>query len=1179
MIGTKSGGASALPNSSGVLIQASASDNTIGGTTAALANVISGNTNNGVWFQNSGTTGNVVLGNFIGTNGVGLQAVANNIGVNITGSATGNTIGGSTAGARNVISGNRELGLVIDDTGTTSNLVVGNLIGTSLSGDLAVANTGYGVVLYDGASGNTIGGTTASAANVISGNTTDGIILSGTAGAPDNLIIGNKIGTNIAGTMALPNYFGVVVASTVVGTTIGGAVAGAGNLVSGNTDDGIQVSGSDNLVEGNMVGSDVTGTIAVPNALGVVVSGASNTIGGSVAGAGNLISGNTNVAMQISSFTAIDNIVEGNLIGTAKNGSGQIANGTGPGIVVEFAASANTIGGTSTVDENVISGNDNWGILLYGHGTDDNVVAGNLIGTTILGLPAGGESGPGVKIQGGAAANTIGGLAAGAGNVISGNFGDGVQIIDGYRDYVLGNRIGLDRSGSSVVSNSQYGVSLSQHFPARTTGGSLSTSGPGSHTGSNVIGGPGGGNVISGNGAGGIYVSAGILDVVAGNLIGTDASGAMGLGNGGNDGIQLIGGTGITIGGTAAGAANVISDNDSGILLSGSTGTLIEGNLIGTDITGTVALGNAISGVILVDAATNNTIGGLTAAAANLISGNTDNGISISGSGTMDNVVAGNKIGTNLAGTAALANGSSGVDVYPGATYNTIGGTVSGAGNLISGNGFDGVFLDGAGVSYNLVAGNLIGTDVTGTIAIPNQVSGIGLGFAATYNTVGGLTALARNVISGNQSYGVQITGASTNNVIEGNYIGTTEGGTAALGNDDYGIFTDGPSQNTIGGTAAGAGNLVSGNDQGGIEADDNSDLIAGNWIGTDYTGTLAIGNGDGDGLDLGGTGNTVGGLTAGAANVISGSTYSGMTISAGDNLVVGNLIGTTATGGGKLANEFYGLYILDGATGNTIGGTATGAGNVISGSGIDGLIVFADSTLIEGNKIGTDINGTVAIGNHDRGIYIQSAGNTIGGTVPVAGNLISGNNVGIELYQAGDEADNLIEGNVIGTTASGAMALGNSAGIQLYGTTATANTIGGTTLGAGNVIAGNTEDGIDEFGVGDLIAGNYIGTTPGSLTTVANGGIGVNVEGARNNTIGGIGGAGGNVISGNATYGIEIQGTGTTGNLVIGNKIGIDNFGTAVPNQRAGVFINTGPTDNTIGGTATGAGERDLGQ
>src|SRR5262249_8379013 len=146
---------------------------------------------------------------------------------------------------------------------------------------------------------------------------------------------------------------------------------------------------------------------------------------------------------------------------------------------------------------------------------------------------------------------------------------------------------------------------------------------------------------------------------------------------------------------------------------------VVQGNLIGTDKTGLAALGNHIDGVMIQTTATNNTIGGTSLAARNVISGNTSQGVEISDSATTGNVIAGNFIGLASNGTSALGNGGQGVYVHAGAQNNTIGGTAAGAGNVISANAGYGVELLGSTTSTNvtgtLIAGNLIGTNAAGT--------------------------------------------------------------------------------------------------------------------------------------------------------------------------------------------------------------------------------------------------------------------------------------------------------------------------------------------------------------------------------------------------------------------------------------------------------------------------------
>ena len=279
------------------------------------------------------------------------------------------------------------------------------------------------------------------------------------------------------------------------------------------------------------------------------------------------------------------------------------------------------------------------------------------------------------------------------------------------------------------------------------------------------------------------------------------------------------------IGGTDPDARNVISANTNGIDLSTSgsnMSVLIEGNDVGTDVTGTLAEANSVG--INVGSSPGTMIGGTLTGTGNVISGNTT-GVFISGTshavidGLYNVAVQGNLIGTNAAGTAAVGNGT-GVQVAN--ASNEIGGTAAGAGNVISGNTGDGVEIINATGTGNVVEGDYIGTDYTGTVALANGGNGVAIDTGASSNTIGGLTTKpgtgAGNVISGNIYDGVEITNAGTGNLVEGNLIGTNAAGTATLGNGSDGVLISTAPSNTIGGITASARNIISGIALRGIE-------------------------------------------------------------------------------------------------------------------------------------------------------------------------------------------------------------------------------------------------------------------------------------------------------------------------------------------------------------------------
>ena len=480
------------------------------------------------------------------------------------------------------------------------------------------------------------------------------------------------------------------------------------------------------------------------------------------------------------------------------------------------------------------------------------------------------------------------------------------------------------------------------------------------------------------------------------------------------------------------------------------TNDVITDNYIGTDCTGTTAvdttgnkLGNG-NGVVLTGNVMNALIGRIVGGAKNLISGNLKDGVDIgpnpAGQQLTGNRVEGNYIGTDVTGTTAfdssgnpLGNANAGVALLAGAVGNTVGGSAPLSGvcdaacNLVSGNGADGVSLLGSAgtVARNLVQGNYVGTDVTGTTAfdptgnrLGNGGNGVLLFDQATGNTI------ADNVVSGNSRDGVNVSGTSStaigsDNVVQGNFIGTDRTGTTAydpsgnpLGNLANGIsLRDGAHNDTIGGIAFGAGNVISGNGQDGIYLNDEQIgpvvkiLVEGNYIGTDVTGTLVsdasalpLGNGflsgSGNGVDLaftafGTNGDLIGGTAFGAGNVISGNVNDGILMAGSPrttaNMVQGNFIGTDVTG--SLAVDAHGFSFGNGNNGveisgpanNLIGGTVAGAANVIANNGV-----------FSGTGVGVLVNGSTATGN---GIRQNSIYQNFPSAVGIS--LVAGGNAG----------------------------------------------------------------------------------------------------------------------------------------------------------------------------------------
>jgi hypothetical protein len=249
-----------------------------------------------------------------------------------------------------------------------------------------------------------------------------------------------------------------------------------------------------------------------------------------------------------------------------------------------------------------------------------------------------------------------------------------------------------------------------------------------------------------------------------------------------------------------------------GILIEDSNQITVSGCYIGTNAAGTADLGNGDDGV-LVHSSSLITIGGTTLDRRNIISGNANAGIKFTSNmnTSVSNIVRGNRIGTNAAGTAALPNF---IGVYLGVGNILLGGTVPGARNLISGNSVHGVYIS-PGSNAQIIQGNYIGTDVLGNSKLGNGDDGIQCNSAN--NIIGGGTPEAANTISGNLNSGIRLGQQGSGNQIKGNNIGTGPAGNG-LPNTNYGIVIQEQANNQIGGTLDGEGNTIAFNQKGGIK-------------------------------------------------------------------------------------------------------------------------------------------------------------------------------------------------------------------------------------------------------------------------------------------------------------------------------------------------------------------------
>jgi hypothetical protein len=633
-------------------------------------------------------------------------------------------------------------------------------------------------------------------------------------------------------------------------------------------------------------------------------------------------------------------------------------------------------------------------------------------------------------------------------------------------------------------------------------------------------------NVISGNASGGVYMflAANVTGATfIGNYIGVDTLGINAETNGtttSHHGILVHSAgtvTDVVIGGSTAGDGNVIASNTGyGIRVDPSAtgagnGPIIKGNYIGTDKNGTLDLGNGSNGISITKQL-NCIIGGGTGE-GNIISGNTGYGIHydpVAASTSPHIIIKGNYIGTNASGSAALSNTSGGVFIVNSAGDRTVnfGGIAAGEGNIVSGNGGDGVTLATLGAITANVYGNKIGINAAGTAALANTGKGmlLSIGGSSVVNFGDG-TAAGTNIISGNSGDGLTVnSGGSVTTSVYGNKIGTNAAGTSALANTGKGVvFNIGASSTmNLGLSSATGGNVISGNGGNAVDVSCGGALAANvyaNFIGTNATGTAAISN-TGHGIIFN-SGSTITGTFGGNGtydgNVISGNSGDGIQLITAAILTItvkGNRIGTNAAGTATLANTGDGVDMSISGLGSvcTFGGSAAGDGNVISGNGGHGAVLTSGSSLtvtFKGNSIGANLAGTAALGNTLDGFHLTNCAAaitlTIGSTTAADANIFSGNGgSGINLVTVAGAVNASIAGNKIGTGTTTSENIGNGgAGVE---TSVKDVVIGGPTTASGNYLFNNGKAGvIVTTQTGVLISHNYFMC---NSQTSGNGGI-----------------------------------------------------------------------------------------
>ncbi len=1173
----------AASNGTGILVSGSGvSACTIGA--AGAGNVISGNIGSGVRIDAGASA--TFVSNIIGLNAAGNAAIANGGDGVVIDSAGAVIIGGTGAGDGNTVSGN--LGRGIFDTGAISVLtVIGNLIGTDLSGTSGLGNGSSGIVISDAAQAVIKG-------NVVSANGGYGIEIA--AGSSGNILQKNVIGLDASTVGVLGNGLsGIAITGASTLNTLGGT--GVGNLIAGNGVHGIHLfaASTGTSIIDNTIGLKGDGLAGAGNALhGIFVEGSAGNVLD-----GNTVSANFGDGIRVRGANATGNTIVANNVGTTVDG----VSGRGNfkvGIRLEGVSGA-TIGGSSPLDANTVSANAEEGILITadsGVGSADVVIRSNRVGTDTSGSIALGNGSAGVRIDG-----TGSDDALIVGNLVSGNVGSGIVVENGANGaQIVSNAVGTNAALSAAIANGGDGISLAGGAD-HVVGGSAADA-----------------NLVSGNAGRGIVVAAGATGViVAANRVGTNGAGTSALGNGSN-GIAIEDSPEVSV------AANVASGNGgSGVAISGvdSIGTLVVGNLIGTNALGTAALPNSQQGITVTDAL-DTVIGGTGAGAANIISGNAGSGILlVNASGTL---IQANAIGLNAPRLAGLGNGGDGITVIASDA------TTIDAGNLIAFNGF-GSTVAGHGIRISQSSLSLIGNPVTGqgggNTIYRNQLDGIRIedgstGTVVTGNFVG--TTSAGRVGLGNRGTGITILGSSrttvggplgsrTTDPVLGNLIvGNAEGikivdsvasdpadantvlGNVIRSNRSTGIALSGSSGQVIGGFASTNANVVVLNGADGISvsntlagggAGSGGNVIAGNSVGTDLTGAGKLGN-TGDGIVLrDSVGNVVGG--PGSGNTVTANRHGIRLVNAvaadltDGNVVTANTVRTNLADGIRLEGSDFNTIGLLAPTGNA----DVSGGNAVWQNAGDGVAVLGGSrqNLVAGNRIGASVtdaplsngfNGivlaassentvaaNVVLANRARGIAVYGgSGNTIGGESAANGNVVRANSLGGVLLTNGATSTQ-VAGNQIDRN--------GGVGIDLF--TATDNLIE-----AGNVVTRNVSAGISlaAGSNGNTIRGTFVGTDPDAVLGLGNLGQGIRVIQSSGNVIGDDGA--GNTVLFNAGNGIEIinstAGNAAAGDRVVANRVASNAMNGIVATGSRFVTI----ASNEVGGSASGEGNQGSG-
>lgn len=487
-----------------------------------------------------------------------------------------------------------------------------------------------------------------------------------------------------------------------------------------------------------------------------------------------------------------------------------LAAGNGANGIFINGTSGNIIGGTGTTDANVIANNGGDGILVDGLNASNNRIVANFIGTDPTGTLDRGNDGNGIQLTNGALLNTIGGNTPNAmaftgkpvdGNVISGNGANGVLLTSGAGFNTLsGNYIGTNLAGTQALGNALDGVAILSGANNNALIGTTFPQPPFVYL-----------NLVSGNGGNGLRIRDSNNTTVQANVFGLGGDNITPVSNLLN-GVLIEGSSANTQFGGVIPLGNIVAANgQNGVeIRDTASGTVCFNTFNGLPAFTDTAVGNALDGFLITSTGGNNVL------RTNVISGNLGNGVHISGNATGVQV-AENIIGMNTSGQLPLPNGANGVLIDGNANGNIIGGLQVSVifENTISANGGNGIAIVG-NASGNQVFHSFIGTNIFGLVAFGNTGAGVFVGGTAHDNTIGGVGAFEQNIISSNLGGGIVLGSGSQGTQVIGNLIGTDRNGRNALANQGSGISIM-SSNNRIGGTATGEGNIIAFNTQNGV--------------------------------------------------------------------------------------------------------------------------------------------------------------------------------------------------------------------------------------------------------------------------------------------------------------------------------------------------------------------------